>query len=542
VPTTFSNNLGLTLVGDGLQSGVWGQTTNLNLGTLLEQAISGYATQVITDGADTVITIPDGATGAARNMYLELTGTLTATRNLVVPAKRKLYFVYNNTTGGFAVTVRVAGQPGIAVPAGQKILLVCDGVDVRTATSYLRTVQPGTTGLTVTTSDAVATLGGTLALANGGTGATNAAGARTAIGASTIGSNLFTLANPGATTFPRFNPDNTISALDAASFRAAIGAGTGAGGGTVTSVAGTGSVNGLTLTGIVTSTGSLTLGGALTNVSLTSQVTGTLPIGNGGTGATTAPAVRTALGATTIGANLFTLANPDAIRFIQLNADNTVSSLDAAGFRAAIGAGTGMGGGSVTSVSGTGSVNGITLSGSVTSAGNLTLAGSLSGVSLTSQVAGVLPVANGGTGVAASTGSGSNVLSDNATLVSPTLNGTAQARDPLGGLAGVGVVTVPERAPTSNRSLDNSDGGTVVRPSPSLTALTLPAGLVNGTACVVINDTGGSITLTQGGGAAVYWYNGSTRTGPASRTLAYGGVAALRTDGTNWFMYGTGIT
>jgi len=57
-------------------------------------------------------------------------------------------------------------------------------------------------------------------------------------------------------------------------------------GGTVTSVGGTGTVNGITLTGTVTSSGNLTLGGTLVNVDLTSQVTGTLPIANGGTGTT----------------------------------------------------------------------------------------------------------------------------------------------------------------------------------------------------------------------------------------------------------------
>jgi hypothetical protein len=57
-------------------------------------------------------------------------------------------------------------------------------------------------------------------------------------------------------------------------------------GGTVTSVGGTGTVNGITLTGTVTSSGNLTLGGTLANVDLTSQVTGTLPIANGGTGIT----------------------------------------------------------------------------------------------------------------------------------------------------------------------------------------------------------------------------------------------------------------
>jgi hypothetical protein len=76
-------------------------------------------------------------------------------------------------------------------------------------------------------------------------------------------------------------------------------------------------------------------------------------------------------------------------------------------------------GGTVTSVGGTGTVNGITLTGTVTSSGNLTLGGTLANVDLTSQVTGTLPVANGGTGVTSSTGTGSVVLSN-----SPTFTGT----------------------------------------------------------------------------------------------------------------------
>jgi len=67
-------------------------------------------------------------------------------------------------------------------------------------------------------------------------------------------------------------------------------------GGTVTSVGGTGTVNGITLTGTVTSSGNLTLGGALANVDLTSQITGTLPVANGGTGATSLTANNVILG------------------------------------------------------------------------------------------------------------------------------------------------------------------------------------------------------------------------------------------------------
>ena len=70
--------------------------------------------------------------------------------------------------------------------------------------------------------------------------------------------------------------------------------------GTVTSVSGTGTVNGITLTGTVTSVGSLTLGGTLSNVDLSSQVTGTLPVANGGTNATTAANARTNLGLGTV--------------------------------------------------------------------------------------------------------------------------------------------------------------------------------------------------------------------------------------------------
>jgi hypothetical protein len=83
-------------------------------------------------------------------------------------------------------------------------------------------------------------------------------------------------------------------------------------------------------------------------------------------------------------------------------------------------------GGTVTSVGGTGTVNGITLTGTVTSSGNLTLGGALTGVNLTSQVTGTLPVANGGTGVTSSTGTGSVVLSTSPVLTTPNL-GTPSA-------------------------------------------------------------------------------------------------------------------
>ena len=133
--STYSTNLAIELIGTGDQAGNWGSTTNTNLGTLLEQAISGYVTQAVSTGTDTVITIPNGASGVARNMFIELTGTGGASTNLIVPANKKLYFIYNNASG--AVTVKVSGQTGVSVPVAAKIVLVSNGTDVVTATNYM---------------------------------------------------------------------------------------------------------------------------------------------------------------------------------------------------------------------------------------------------------------------------------------------------------------------------------------------------------------------------------------------------------------------
>lgn len=129
---TYSTNLALELIGTGDQAGNWGATNNLNIGTLLEQAISGYVTQNM-PGTDVTLTMSNGASATARNMFIELTGTGGA--SLIVPANKKLYFIYNNTS--VATTVKVSGQTGLSVPAGGKYLMVCNGTDVIGAVNHL---------------------------------------------------------------------------------------------------------------------------------------------------------------------------------------------------------------------------------------------------------------------------------------------------------------------------------------------------------------------------------------------------------------------
>lgn len=137
---TYSTNLALELIGTGDQAGNWGATNNLNLGTLIEQAISGYVTQAVSTGTDTTLTMSQGASATARNMFIELTGTGGASTNLIVPANKKLYFIYNNTSSG-QVTVKVSGQTGVSVTNGTKVILVSNGTDIVNAVSYISSVQ-----------------------------------------------------------------------------------------------------------------------------------------------------------------------------------------------------------------------------------------------------------------------------------------------------------------------------------------------------------------------------------------------------------------
>ena len=145
--STYSTNLAIELIGAGDQAGNWGSTTNTNLGTLIEQAISGVVTQPMSD-ADQTLTITNGASSAtnnARNMFIECTGALTAARSLIVPTNKKLYFISNATSGGHAITVKVSGQTGVSVPMGAKVILVMNsaGTDIVDATNYLSSLKVG---------------------------------------------------------------------------------------------------------------------------------------------------------------------------------------------------------------------------------------------------------------------------------------------------------------------------------------------------------------------------------------------------------------
>ena len=135
MPSSYTTNLKLTLPVPGELTGTWGNTVNTGITALLDSAIAGTASVSMTDTNYTLTTV-DGAADQARQMFIVLTGTLTAARNVVCPSSSKLYFVKNNTTGGFGITLKTSAGTGILVPNGLSVALYCDGTNVLDAITY----------------------------------------------------------------------------------------------------------------------------------------------------------------------------------------------------------------------------------------------------------------------------------------------------------------------------------------------------------------------------------------------------------------------
>ncbi len=108
-----------------------------------------------------------------------LFGTLTGNRNIIVPATIQQYWITNDTTGAYTLTVKTSAGTGIVVPQGEAQILYCDGTNVVQAQTSAGIATP-------------------IPIADGGTGATTASGARVNLGGTTVGISLFTAASAAA--------------------------------------------------------------------------------------------------------------------------------------------------------------------------------------------------------------------------------------------------------------------------------------------------------------------------------------------------------
>lgn len=153
--------LKIELIGTGEQAGTWGTTTNINLGTALEEAIVGSA-DVTFSSADVTLTLTEtNATQSARHVRLNLTGTSGGARNLILGSGCQIDkpYIINNGLAD-TVTVKNTTGNGVAVPAGKSMWVFNNKTDVVNAVTHLSSL----------------TLGAALPVASGGTGTTTSTG------------------------------------------------------------------------------------------------------------------------------------------------------------------------------------------------------------------------------------------------------------------------------------------------------------------------------------------------------------------------------
>ncbi len=115
---------------------------------------SGRLSKSAAGGVDVTLTAAEAA-----NQFIELTGTITANINVIVPAAARLFFIYNGTSGAFTVTVKTAAGTGVAVTQGGRTLLECDATNVVSPLSGVpgnfSALSVGGIGLTIHVPDAL---------------------------------------------------------------------------------------------------------------------------------------------------------------------------------------------------------------------------------------------------------------------------------------------------------------------------------------------------------------------------------------------------
>jgi hypothetical protein len=142
--------------------GTWGDVANDGLTELVDAAIAGTASVTMSD-ANYTLTVADGATDESRKMFVVLTGSLTAQRNVICPSVSKLYFVANTTSGAQSIVFKTNAGTGITVPNGEAMVLYCNGTNVVNAITYFAALKSATLNLT-----GAATIGGAMTVAGEG--------------------------------------------------------------------------------------------------------------------------------------------------------------------------------------------------------------------------------------------------------------------------------------------------------------------------------------------------------------------------------------
>lgn len=147
-------------MGTGENSGTWGIITNTNLGTAIEEAITGSADVTFSNNPVTLTLSDTNTSQTARNLRLNCTGSTGGAQDLIVPAIEKVYLVNNACAD--TITVKNSTGTGIAVPAGKTMWVYNNGVNVVDAVTHLTSLTLATplpnTSTTASSSNGASTI------------------------------------------------------------------------------------------------------------------------------------------------------------------------------------------------------------------------------------------------------------------------------------------------------------------------------------------------------------------------------------------------
>jgi Chaperone of endosialidase len=156
--STYSPLLRFELIGSGDQAGLWGTTTNGNLGALVEQSVAGVASIVLSSSADYTLQSLNGTPDEARCAVLSFSGAPGGATNIIIPTSQKLYVVRNST--GQTLTVKTSAQVGgVTILDANATLVFCNGINA--LAGFQSSSTANVTGPASSTDNAIARYDGT---------------------------------------------------------------------------------------------------------------------------------------------------------------------------------------------------------------------------------------------------------------------------------------------------------------------------------------------------------------------------------------------
>jgi len=130
MPSSYSTDLKLELMVTGEASNTWGDKTNSNW-NLIQQAVAGYQYIALTS-TTTTLAMSNATISNARNMVLELTGTLSGNSTVNLPdGIEKFYVVKDSVThGAYSLTFKTTSGSGFTTENGKAYLAYSDGTNI----------------------------------------------------------------------------------------------------------------------------------------------------------------------------------------------------------------------------------------------------------------------------------------------------------------------------------------------------------------------------------------------------------------------------